>query len=308
MTKSMANTVSAIIPVYNGKDVICSAIDSIISQTRPADEIIIIDDGSTDSTEAVVARYGDAVRYIRQDNAGPAAARNHGIRCANSDLVAFLDSDDVWLPDKLQKQVSALLHDDTIGLVASGYVFCSKDMQNKRPHVVEKLDKRLISCSDLLGENYIGTSTVVVRRECFHKVGFFDESMHFGEDWNMWLRIARHYHVAYVALPLCNYREHESSISSSRKRQNLDDLRDVIQENSKIAKGLREKISVRKAMGRYFFACAQQARFDEDIRGEAVAALFSILNWPFTDRMNFGSLLRCLTGNRIYSRIRKKNS
>ncbi len=307
MTNPARHSVSVIIPVFNGEDVISSSIESVINQTYQADEIIVIDDGSTDSTKSIVARYAASVRYIYQNNAGPAAARNHGITSANSEFIAFLDSDDIWIPSKLEQQIRRFLQDDTIGLVASGYCFCSENMEHRKDYTVEKFSSKYISFKDLLSENYVGTSSAVVRRDCFEKVGYFDESMVFGEDWNLWLRIARQYKVAYVAAVLCKYREHDRSISSSRARKNLEDLRLITQENARMAIGFREKMAARKAIAGYYLALAQQYRGDEDKGKEVKAALQSILNWPFLSIMNYGSLLRYALGTKLYYCARKNS-
>jgi glycosyltransferase involved in cell wall biosynthesis len=100
----MDNRVSVVIPTYNRSGLVTRAIDSVLAATSGEDEVIVVDDGSTDDTASAVRRFGDAVRYVRIDNAGPGAARNVGIRMARSPLVAFLDSDDTWMPDKVELQ------------------------------------------------------------------------------------------------------------------------------------------------------------------------------------------------------------
>src|SRR5579863_4931679 len=101
-------TVSVVIPTYNYARFLGQAIDSVLAQTCPVKEIIVVDDGSTDDTFNVLARYGPAVRALKQKNCGPAAARNRGVGIAGGDLIAFLDADDFWMPDKLAKQVRRL--------------------------------------------------------------------------------------------------------------------------------------------------------------------------------------------------------
>src|ERR1019366_10044964 len=104
MKLSLKNSVSVIIPTYNRSGLIARAIKSVLAAMSPGDEVLVIDDGSTDDTAAVVRSFGDAIRYIRIENSGPGAARNLGIRLAECPLVAFLDSDDEWLPDKMELQ------------------------------------------------------------------------------------------------------------------------------------------------------------------------------------------------------------
>ncbi len=101
-----AHRVSCIVPVFNGERFLAEALDSILLQTRPPDEIIVVDDGSTDDTGRIARGLGQAIRYMRQDNAGPAAARNTGVAIAGGDFMAFLDADDLWLPTKLERQLA----------------------------------------------------------------------------------------------------------------------------------------------------------------------------------------------------------
>ena len=116
----MSPTVSVIIPTYNRAPFVGEAIESALAQTRPPLEVVVVDDGSTDDTADRVAHYGDRVVYVRQTNAGPATARNTGIGHARGDLIALLDSDDRWLPQKLEWQVP-LFDDPEVGMVHAGF-------------------------------------------------------------------------------------------------------------------------------------------------------------------------------------------
>ncbi|MHC5139531.1 MAG: glycosyltransferase family 2 protein, partial [Planctomycetota bacterium] len=108
MTETEKLTISAVIPAYNAAKYIARSIDSVLAQTHPVDEIVIVDDGSTDNTAAIIKDYGDKVRYIHQPNAGVSAARNTGIEAATGNWIAFLDADDEWLPEKIKRQVENL--------------------------------------------------------------------------------------------------------------------------------------------------------------------------------------------------------
>src|SRR5688572_22302626 len=116
----MPQTVSVVIPTYNYGRFIAVAIESILRQTRPPLEIIVVDDGSTDETASVVESFGDAVKYVRQENAGVCAARNRGAAESRGDVIAFLDSDDSWEPTALERQVPFFDQDENIGLVHCG--------------------------------------------------------------------------------------------------------------------------------------------------------------------------------------------
>ncbi|MEX0585106.1 MAG: glycosyltransferase family 2 protein, partial [Pirellulales bacterium] len=112
--------VSVVIPAYNAEECVARAIESVLAQTRPVQEVIVVDDGSRDRTAAVAARFGASIRILRQPNGGPAAARNHGVRESRSAWIAFLDADDAWLEQKIERQ-AAQLDDERIG-VAHSYV------------------------------------------------------------------------------------------------------------------------------------------------------------------------------------------
>src|SRR5664280_1650862 len=113
----MPPKVSVVIPTYNRLAYLREALDSVLAQTRAADEILVVDDGSTDGTEAAISALPAPVRYLRQQNAGPAAARNHGLREAKGDWIAFLDSDDLWVPEKLEAQMDFLERNPAVELL-----------------------------------------------------------------------------------------------------------------------------------------------------------------------------------------------
>lgn len=207
----MNTRVSVVIPTYNYGQFIREGIESVLAQTHPVAEIIVVDDGSTDGTEAVVGRFfGDRVIYIRQENGGVSAARNNGVQNSSGDIVAFLDADDTWRPDKIEKQMLKFDQDAEIGLVHCGMrEFDSgtgKTIQTRidgeegwvaDSHVL--FDKAVI--------NFSG-SLIAVRRAAFEEVGGFDTRLKNGEDWEFCLRVARKYKVGFVPEALVNYRIH----------------------------------------------------------------------------------------------------
>jgi len=183
--------VSVVIPTYNYARYVPHAIESALTQAsgdHPL-EVIVIDDGSTDGTPGVVRRFGAAVRYERQENRGPSAARNRGVAAARGAYVAFLDADDYWLPDKLARQLRAL----AVRRDAAG---CHGAFLVQRPlgevGRVARYWRRSgyhPTCRDLLRGNSINMSTMLIRREALVSIGPFDESLRVAEDWNLWLRL-----------------------------------------------------------------------------------------------------------------------
>jgi glycosyltransferase involved in cell wall biosynthesis len=202
--------VSVIIPAYNYANYIAAALDSVLQQTYPAHEIIVVDDGSTDDTAKVLSTYEDRVRVVRKKNAGVAAARNTGMEMATGDLLAFLDADDLWLPRKLERQVQCFEADEEVGLVHCGVLDVNKEGQPIREH----LDGRAGWVADEMlffrGPSVImgGGSAAMVRRTTQEKIGNFDPALPPSEDWDFYYRCARQFKVAFVPEVLVHYRLH----------------------------------------------------------------------------------------------------
>jgi glycosyltransferase involved in cell wall biosynthesis len=202
--------VSVVIPTFNYGRFIAEAIESVLRQTRAADEIIVVDDGSTDGTEAVVAAFGDKVRYLRQENAGVCAARNRGVAESSGDVIAFLDADDIWHAGKIEKQLEKFAADAEIGLVHCAMrEFESETGETLRLHA-EGMEGD-VADELLLWERtaIIGCGTaVMVSRKAFDAAGGFDTRLNVGEDWDLCYRIARRYKVGFVPEVLVDYRSH----------------------------------------------------------------------------------------------------
>lgn len=175
----MTDSVSVIIPAFNGAGYSPRAIESILDQTLPVHEIFVVDDGSSDDTAAVAERYGPAVRVVRQKNGGPGSARNHGARLATGSWLAFLDADDWWFRQKNELELRCA-SDSSIGLV-----HCLFDHRPDRPPAELTFD-------DVWEQNWIGNSSVMIRRQIFEAVGRFseDRAIISTEDHNLWLRVA----------------------------------------------------------------------------------------------------------------------
>jgi glycosyltransferase involved in cell wall biosynthesis len=208
-------TVSVVIPTYNQARFLAEAVESALGQSEPPLQVIIVDDGSTDDTPAVLEALGDAVLTIRKANAGVAAARNSGARAARGDLLAFLDSDDRWMPTKLERQVDRFVADPRIGLAHCGL----RHIDAAGNPIDERLDGQegdvkeqflLLDRAVLLA----GSSTMTVRRDQFEMLGGFDERLAFSADWDLGYRIARTRPIAFVPEPLLEYRIHGAHMSA----------------------------------------------------------------------------------------------
>jgi glycosyltransferase involved in cell wall biosynthesis len=204
--------ISVVIPVYNREGFIARAIDSVLSQTLKPLEIIVVDDGSSDGTVDILAAYHDKIKVIRQENAGVSAARNSGIKAAKGEWICLLDSDDVWYHDKLKLQRD--YHDKhpacLISHTGEKWIRNNKEIKQKAHHDKPQgwcFEENLPFCK-------IAPSTVMIHREVFEKVGFFDEGLEVCEDYDLWLRILREYEVGFVdAVLTTKYAGHANQLS-----------------------------------------------------------------------------------------------
>jgi glycosyltransferase involved in cell wall biosynthesis len=175
-------SVSCIVPVFNGAPHLAEAISSIRAQTYAPLEIIVVDDGSTDATREVAQSFGDGARYVWQTNAGPAAARNTGIAASTGDLIAFLDADDLWHPDKLSRQVERLRGQPTLDL-------CLTQVQNFWADELREEAKRLhehFRAQPLAGYTSVA---LVARRQVFDRIGCYDTNLKHGADADWFARV-----------------------------------------------------------------------------------------------------------------------
>ncbi|MFT8322302.1 MAG: glycosyltransferase [Bacillus sp. (in: firmicutes)] len=209
--KELNMKISVIIPVYNSQNTIMDAIESVVSQKREQIrlEIIIINDGSVDSSQEVIVpyieKYSDKeihIIYQYQENKGVSAARNAGLRLATGDYIAFLDSDDIWIEGKLKKQLELFQEDKSLGIVYGQYI-------NRVIYTDKKVERFVLKhfyegdiYIPLLKGNFIATSSMIMTREVFHSVGFFDEELTLAEDYDYWLRIAKKFKGKYSKEPL----------------------------------------------------------------------------------------------------------
>jgi glycosyltransferase involved in cell wall biosynthesis len=212
-TPSDTPLVSVVIPAYNSAAFIERAIRSVLNQDYRPLEIIVIDDGSTDNTSEVVAALDGAIRCERQPNAGAAAARNRGIQLSQGEFIAFLDSDDEWLPGRLEKTVRPLINNPDIGLC---YCRCwreSSDGIRKLEHE-EQVQHRL--SYGLYPPPYLATPATIIRRACFDRCGLIDTTFPVNEDEELFIRIAEEYPVIQITEPLVLIHDRPGSLSRSR--------------------------------------------------------------------------------------------
>ncbi|MEI2689491.1 MAG: glycosyltransferase [Anaerolineae bacterium] len=222
----MTPKISVIIPTYNRADMLGDAIASVLAQTYADWELIVVDDGSTDDTGAVVARYSDPrIRYIYQENRKLPGARNTGIRASTGEYIALLDSDDIFLPPKLQLQISAMENDPEVGLIASGWHEVDTQQRIMRTVCPWQFQPALDLNQWLLGCPF-APSTVLVKRSWLMAAGLFDEDQHYVEDWDLWLRLAyAGCTMAWAPAVVCLYTIHEGNMVNNAARMTEGVLR-----------------------------------------------------------------------------------
>ncbi len=214
--------ISVVIPTYNRIGVLPRAIDSVLAQTFPAKEILVIDDGSNDETASIIGESYPQIRLIRQNNLGVSAARNSGIREAQCEWIALLDSDDEWRPEKLMKQARAP------GLSTQFQVCHTDEIWIRRGLRVNPMKKHAKPdgwiFSQCLPLCCVSPSSVMIHSDVFQQAGVFDEELPVCEDYDMWLRIFSRYPVLLVAENLlCKYGGHDDQLS--RKLWGMDRFR-----------------------------------------------------------------------------------
>ncbi len=206
--------VSVVIPAYNSAAFLREAIQSVLNQTYSDFEVVVVDDGSTDNTESVVRSFGDRVSYLKQDNRGAGAARNHGIKRSKGKYVAFLDSDDLWLPGKLAEQIPLLDRDAEIGLVYSDWAVVPEQGDAEPSYLRNRPAASGYVFDELVQSGFILTSGTVVRRSCLDEVGDFDETLSIAQDFDLWLRICYRWKIARVNKPFVIKRNRDGNLSS----------------------------------------------------------------------------------------------
>jgi glycosyltransferase involved in cell wall biosynthesis len=206
--------VSVVIPTYDRIETLPRSLDSVINQTFSDWELIVVDDGSTDGTDEMILRDYPAVRLHRQENAGVSAARNAGVALVSGEWIAFLDSDDAWLPEKLERQLSALANEPELRLSHTDEIWIRNDRSVNQPKAYAKGGGGIYHrCLPLC---CICPSSVLLRRDLFDEIGGFDETLPVCEDYDLWLRITAREPVHYLAEALVRkYGGHEDQLSTT---------------------------------------------------------------------------------------------
>ena len=282
--------VSAIIPTYNRRELVTRAIDSVLSQTWGVDEIVVVDDGSTDGTEAHLReRYGDRIRYVWQANAGVSAARNHGMSIAQGRYFALLDSDEEWLPEKTARQLEWMeAHPDF------GMVLCDVERVDSDHRLIDVFRRRDTIPEDgwilrwIIHNPALAPASALLRREVVADVGGFDTGLCTAEDIDFHLRVAQRWQIGVVEASLVRAMRGHDGLSA--ESTTYDDYVRVVERAVENAKGVVDETELRRALAATYARNARGMLIRKRWRDGWTLAMRA---WRLTpDRALRGDLLR----------------
>jgi glycosyltransferase involved in cell wall biosynthesis len=289
--------VSVILPTYNRAYIISRAISSVLNQTYRNLELIVIDDGSTDNTKDVVKNFNDdRLKYINhKQNKGANAARNIGINYANGEYVAFQDSDDEWLPEKIEKQINVFKEAKTeVGVVYTSF-WSINDGISKTYYPPSFIKQKEGNVHEILLEtNFISTPTAIVKKECFEKVGLFDEGLPRLQEWELWIKISKHYRFKHIDEPLVNSYLQPNSISRN--------MNAWIIARKRILEKYSEEISKKPVLlGKHYFEIGTLLCLYGEIKEGRSYFFKGVKTFPFNIKLLFSTLFS-LFGLSVYNK------
>lgn len=269
--------ISVVIPTYNSVPLVVEAVRSVLAQTRPADEVLVVDDGSTDDTAERLAAFGPPVRVIRKANGGVSSARNRGVAEATGDLIAFLDADDVWHPRKLEIQLNVLEKHPDLGMFGTRTFDWPGPMPDP-PDSSPQLTR--VSFDRLIVRNAFCTSTVLVRTAVIRAAGEFDTSLQGPEDYDLWLRVAAAAVVANLDLRLTGYRLATPNSLSKNAERMEHGLERILAKQEQAGAFRGRPLLRRRAWGYFRYNCGHMHR-EAGRRWSAVGrTALSLLGYP----------------------------
>ena len=216
--------VSVIIPTYNRAHLIGETLASVLAQTLADFEIIVVDDGSDDDTERCLAPFRDRLTYRRIEHSGASAARNAGLEIARGQYIAFLDSDDLWEPQFLERMSVVLDSAPRAGYVYSDYATFNAQGWVQRAYLPARHKLRGTLFAPLLESDFISTGALMVRRACLARTGGFDPTLEITHDWDLWLRLARLFDAEYVDEPLVRIRVDSAGLTRNTPLLHINNL------------------------------------------------------------------------------------
>lgn len=304
MRNSANPLVSIIIPSFNMSALAVRAVESVLDQTYKNIEVIVVDDGSTDDTRQCLKIFGDKIRYVYKSNGGVCSARNVGLKMAQGKFIGLLDSDDTYMPEKVERCLDFLLkhadygfvHTDTYLVDSKGRVI--EQYQNPKSRMTGEITDTL-----LMG-NFIANPTNFFRRECYERCGGYEESLFPPGDWDLWLRIASQFKVGYIDQPLSKYSVLSNSCFNDLERTKREEkwvLDRFFKSHPKVGQRIK-----RKAYSEYHLRNAQcyfVKRQEEQYRKEFAE---SFQNYPWNGKCWLLGGFYLLAKEKLRTRLRRK--
>ncbi len=264
--------ISVVIPAYNNGKHLDRTLKSVIDQTLPADEIIVVDDGSTDNTAEIVKTFSDHVHYIYQENQGASVARNRGIEAAKYNWIAFLDGDDEWIPEKLALQIDHLKRHPQLVWTTANFTNCLCADNRQGPNAPIKLIDKALEGKEYF-EDYLTyplqggcgwTGTMLIRKDILIEAGLFRPGQLRGNDIDLWYRIAyRRYPIGFISQPLATYHMNiANSITQVQKK--IDLLIELAQRHLKLSEAFDRRKDYEKVLQRQAKRWTRSLLFDND--------------------------------------------
>ncbi len=289
------HSVSVIIPAFNAECFIRDAIESVLHQTVPAAEVIVINDGSTDRTSEILQTFGNRITVIALAGRGAAAARNAGAAAASGTWLAFLDADDTWLPTKLERQLDVAREPGVAMVYTDRLNIGARDPLPERQSDVQQLYAGDVFLDLLIHGNHITLSSVIIHAVTFHSIGGFAEHLKSAEDWDLWVRIAETNYISVCPEALVRYRFHPGMKSSDPWRMRTART-EVIRRAFSTNRGRNLSLVTRR---RILSTTARTNAWDASRRGATWLACYeyarAIAAWPF-DSATYRGVLRFLMG------------
>lgn len=302
--------VSVVVPAYNAEVFIRETLDSILAQTRPVDEVVVVDDGSTDDTIEIVNSFASAgVRIVQQQRQGPSAARNRGIAETSGELVAFLDADDLWMPDKIEKQIAYLVAHPECGMVTCDMVWWNIVRGSRR--IVKRGvrpggdQRREIAVSNFVGN----PSQVLAWRRLLEQVGGFGAQQRWCEDWELWTRMIHQQPLGVVHEPLITYRWHSGGNTHDKRWEQSSIFFDVARRAiSRVQPAWWRPLLLLRAWGAVQMQRAEYAIDHEMPRYQQIRyALLAFVCAPFDKTSTkLRHVVQAFFGKQLFHRVRRR--
>ena len=271
--------ISVIIPTYNRGWIIKEAIDSVLAQDYVNFELIVVDDGSTDNTHDILNSYQNNILVLRQNNKGVSAARNRGLTAASGHFVAFLDSDDIWLPQKLSQQVD-FFHSNPDTLICQTEEIWIRNDVRVNPKKRHKKPSGMIF-EPSLSLCLVSPSAVMINRNLFEEVGLFDETLPACEDYDLWLRVSCRHPVHLIDTPLIIKRGgHDDQLSASPglDKFRIKAIKNVIESGLLSAEQYQTAVeTLKEKCNIYASGCRKRGRTGEAAYYEALTKRYNLI-------------------------------